>query len=167
MGGSQYLATAVVDIDYATDQLTLVDAVNNPSLDYAAVDGLIQDNSDEGRLGWALAGDWDPNADPSGTLASPCDMALLSSADWVLEAEFTAAPDASGTSTLHLRRESDIPAFALSFSDLCGTEALTEPNGGIDEIVDATILVSYTCSEDIFADDFESGDMDNWSFSVP
>lgn len=163
MGGSANLATAVIDIEYPGDQLSLTAATNSPNLGFAAIDGLIQDNSDENRIGWALAGDWTPNADTSGALASPCDMQLLSTAGWVLETQFSVHPQASGMSSLHLRRETDSLPFALSFADLCNLEAMTQANGTIDEVVDGIVIVTGECANLVFLDNFENGNVNHWS----
>lgn len=163
-GGAAHLATAVIDIAFDTEKLVFESAANNFLT--AAIDGLIQDNSPQGRVGWALAGDWTPNADTSGTLATPCDMMLLGSADWVLEIEFNVLPAASGLTSLHLRRETDPDPFSLSFADICGSEALTKANEGIDEIIDGTVLISSSCADVLFFDGFESRSPDRWSSST-
>ena len=160
-GGPGQIATAVVDIAYDEENLSLAATADNSGT--AAIDGLLQDNSPQGRIGWALAGDWTPNADTSGTLASPCDMQLLDSADWVLETEFTVQPTASGITSLHLRRETDTKSFNLSFADICGSEAFTATNGGIDEIIDGTVLISSSCADVLFFDGFEDGAINRWS----
>ncbi len=160
-GGAAHIATAVVDIAFDNQKLNLVSSTNNSGT--AAVDGLVQDNSSQGRIGWALAGDWTPNAVTSGTLATSCDMQLLDSADWVIETEFSVQPTASGITSLHLRRETD--AFALSFADICSDEAFTVANGGIDEIVNGAVLVSSSCADVLFFDGFETGTTAIWSAS--
>jgi len=160
-GGTAHPATAVIDIAFDNQKLSLTGHTNNTGT--AAIDGLIQDNAIHGRIGWALAGDWTPNGDTNGTLALPCDMQLLESADWVFETQFTVQPTASGLAALHLRRSTD--GFALSFADLCSDEAMTEANGGIDEIIDATVLVSTSCTSVLFFDGFEDGTAGRWSSS--
>ena len=160
-GGAAHLATVVVDIAFDNQKLNSVNTVNNPLT--AAVDGLVQDNSAQGRIGWALAGDWTPDADTSGTLVTPCDMQLLETPAWVVEAEFGVLPTASDITPLHLRREGDAAPFSLSFADICSSEALTEANGGIDEIVDGRVLVSSSCSDVLFFDGFESRSTEYWS----
>ncbi len=159
-GGAAHLATAVVDIAFDNQKLTVSGTTNNSGT--AAVDGLVPDNGAQGRIGWALAGDWSPNADTSGTLATPCDMQLLDTADWVVEAEFAIQPAASGITSLHLRRETDAGPFALSFADICGSEAFTEAGGGIDEITDGRVLVSSSCADVLFFDGFESRSTEYW-----
>ncbi len=161
-GGAAHIATVVVDISFDSEKLNLSATTNNVGT--AAVDGLIQDNSSQGRIGWALAGDWTPNAVTSGTLATPCAMQLLDSAAWVFETEFTVQPTASGITSLHLRRGTD--AFALSFADICGSEAFTEANGGIDEIIDGAVLVSSDCAALLFFDGFESRTTSSWSVTA-
>jgi hypothetical protein len=151
----------VVDIAFDNQKLNSPSTINNPLT--AAVDGLVQDNSAQGRIGWALAGDWTPDADTSGTLATPCEMQLLETPDWVVEAEFSVLPTASGITSLHLRRESDVDPFALSFADICSSEALTEANGGIDEIIDGAVLISSDCAGVLFFDGFESRTGERWS----
>jgi hypothetical protein len=160
-GGTAHIATAVVDIAFDNQKLTLVNSTNNSGT--AAVDGLVQDNSAQGRIGWALAGDWTPNADTSGALANPCDMQLLDSADWVLETQFNVQPGASGSLSLHLRRKTDLSPFSLSFADICGSEAFTEANGGIDEIIDGAVLISSSCADLLFFDGFETKTAAHWS----
>ncbi|RLE28076.1 MAG: hypothetical protein DRJ65_00795 [Acidobacteria bacterium] len=162
-GGATHIATAVVDIAFDNQKLTLVNSINNSGT--AAVDGLIQDHAADGRIGWALAGDWTPNADTSGTLATPCEMQLLNSADWVLGAEFTVQPTASGITSLHLRRETDTDGFSLSFADICSSEAFTEANGGIDEIVDGAVLINSSCADLLFFDGFETQNVERWSLT--
>lgn len=161
-GGPAHIATAVVDIAFDNQKLTLVSSTNNSGT--AAVDGLIQDNAPRGRVGWALAGDWTPNAVTSGALATPCDMQLLDSAGWVLETEFSVQPTAFGITSLHLRRETD--SFALSFADICSSEAFTATNGGIDEIVDGAVLISSDCAGLLFFDGFENGTGERWSANI-
>lgn len=160
-GGAANLATAVADIAFDAEKLTFTSAINNPLT--AAVDGLVQDNSAQGRIGWALAGDWTPNGDTSGTLATPCDMQLLDSADWVVEINFSVLPSASGITSFRLRRETDPDSFSLSFADICGSEALTKANGGVDEIIDGIVLISSSCADVLFFDGFESGATDLWT----
>lgn len=164
-GGSANLATAVVDVAFDAARLTFNQAESNPSTSYAAVDGLVQtQNVASGRVGWALAGDWTPNADPDGTLADPCDMQKLNAPGWVVRMQLTAA--SSGMTTLHLRRESDQPGFALSFADGCGSPAFKESNGGIDEIGDLVVLASASCDDVLFFDSFERRGTSAWSTTV-
>jgi hypothetical protein len=158
-GGSANLAAAVIDIEFDPAKLTYLGYENNAAT--AAVDGLIQtQNLGEGRIGWALAGDWDPDADPenpSVTLATPCAMGKLSTANWAFRLQFSY--DVSSSATLHIRRESDDPAFPLSFADICGSEAFKVSNAGIDEVIDATVNLDQG---EIFSDGFESGDTTQW-----
>lgn len=160
-GGAAHIATAVVDIAFDNQKLTLVSSTNNP--DTAAVDGLIQNNSIQGRIGWALAGDWTPDAVTTGNLANPCEMQLLDSAGWVLETEFTVQPSAPGIMSLHMRRKTDTDPFSLSFADICSEEAFTKVNGGIDEIIDGAVLISSSCADVLFFDGFEDGASKRWS----
>jgi len=161
-GGTAHIATAVIDIAFDNQKLNLTGHTNNTAT--AAIDGLIQDNATQGRVGWALAGDWTPDGDTSGTLATPCDMQLLESASWVLETQFTVQPTASGITALHLRNEGE--GFALSFADICSNEAMTTASGGIDEIIDGTVLVSASCTSVLFFDGFEDGTAGRWSSSA-
>ena len=167
-GGAANLASAVIDVAFDPASLSFDQAATNPDPEFAAVDGLIQDNSTKGRVGWVLAGDWTPDASPSsGTLATPCQMGLLDEAGWVFEVRFTALPSAAGTGVIRLRRETDDPPFALSFADICGSDALTETGGGIDEVQDAIIYFSDTCDTTIFRDGFETTSTNQWSSAVP
>ena len=145
-------------------QLSFSGAANNPDAGFAAIDGLIQDNSSQGRVGWALAGDWTPDADAeAGVLATPCTMNLLDTAGWVFQVHFTPGPAASGATMLHIRRETDSPPFALSFADMCGSEAYTKTNDGIDEIADAVVYISSSCASALFLDGFETASTSRWS----
>jgi hypothetical protein len=139
-GGPAAIATGVVDISFDASILQYVAAENNPAT--AAVDGLIQvQHAADGRIGWALAGDWTPDANAaSGTLAHPCEMATLTASDWVVRLQFRLL--AAQTTSLHIRRASDDPGFPLSFADVCGSEAFTQANGGIDEVIDAQVSPS-------------------------
>ncbi len=141
-GGSGAIVAAVIDIAFDQALLEYLQSENNPLT--AAVDGLVQEhNLEQGRIGWALAGDWTPDADPtSGSLASPCDMARLTTAGWVLRVKFRARPEASGTTALHIRRETDTNPFPLSFADVCGSPAFKKSNQQIDEVIDATVVVT-------------------------
>lgn len=160
-GGNSHPAAAVIDMDYDPAVLSFVGASNNPDSALAAVDGLIQDNSGNGRVGWALAGDWSPDASTGGSLATPCATTLLDSAGWLAEFNFTAGSTISST-TIHLRRQTDSTPFPLSFADFC-SPAFTPENGGVDEVIDATVYISATCPAEIFSDGFETGDMNSWS----
>ena len=65
----------MIDIAFDPTALSVLAVENNSAT--AAVDGLIQDNSASGRIGWALAGDWTTDADPNSALVSPCSMGML------------------------------------------------------------------------------------------
>jgi hypothetical protein len=163
LGGSANIATAVVDVAFDTARLGFIQAQSNSAS--AAVDGLIQtQNVDSGRVGWALAGDWTPNADPDGTLADPCAMQKLNAAGWVFRMQFTGI--GAGMTTLRLRRESDLPSFALSFADICGNPAFKQSNGAIDQVGDMVVMVASTCNDVIFFDNFERRDTSAWSNTV-
>jgi len=161
-GGIANLATAVVDMVYSGTMLTMIEAESNPNPNFAAVDGLIQNNSAEHRIGWALAGDWEPNGDTGGQLSDPCTMQKLDEAGWIFRVEFIV--NEAGTSHLTLRQA---PEFALSFADVCSPEAFTEDNGGIDEILHALVSTQGPeCSglgHVIFVNGFEAGSTLGWS----
>jgi hypothetical protein len=163
-GGSANIATAVIDISFATAHLSLVSAMTNPDTSYAAVDGLIQDNSGEGRIGWALAGDWTINADPSSALKNPCDMMKLDAEGWVLQTVFQAT--GTGLSSLHLRRQTDPLPFALSLADICGSDAFSLASGDIEEVRDAAVMVANQCADVIFFDTFGTGSTMYWDTVV-
>jgi hypothetical protein len=161
-GGSANIATAVIDLAFDIDTLSYVaDSLsNNPST--AAVQGIVQDqNVGVGRIGWATAGSWSTPGNPGSTLLTPCDMELLTAAGWLFEVEFEAV--AAGSTVIHLRRETDDDPFALSFADICGSEAFKQSNGGIDEAIDAAILVADDCTGVLFFDAFETANADRWS----
>jgi len=136
-GGPANIATGVIDITFDTTSLEYLGSENNPNT--AAVDGLIQEQYlNQGRIGWALAGDWTPDADAeNGKLADPCVMAKLSTADWVFRVQFKIVKEAP--STIHIRREGDVQKFPLSFADVCGSPAFKEGNGGIDEVINGEV----------------------------
>lgn len=165
-GGSAHLAAAAIDVAFDPARLAYDTAGNNPSTSYAAVDGLLQtQNLAGGRVGWALAGDWTPDADPlSGSLADPCSMHKLSSADWAFRVRFTGST--AGLTTVRLRRESDTPPFALSFADVCGNPAFKESNGGVDEVGDLVVMVAATCDDVVFFDNLERRDLSAWNQAV-
>ena len=165
-GGSAHLAAAAIDVAFDGSHLTFGEAANNPDTAYAAVDGLLQtQNLADGRVGWALAGDWTPDAEPfTGSLADPCSMHKLSSADWLFRARFIAA--AEGLTTVRLRRETDTPPFALSFADICGSPAFKQSTGGVDEVGDLVVMVAATCDDVVFFDNFERRDASAWNQAV-
>jgi hypothetical protein len=161
-GGSANIATAVVDVGFDGDRLSYVPGSLAGNAATAAVQGLGQvQNLADSRLGWALAGTWSTPGNPGSTLASPCDMQLLTTADWVFRAQFQAV--GAGMTTLRLRRETDPAPFGLSFADICGSEAFKASNGGIDEIRDAVVMVSGDCDDVVFFDNFGTGGTDRWS----
>jgi hypothetical protein len=161
-GGSANIATAVVDVAFDTATLSYLPGTLQSNPATVAAQGLPQtQNLGDGRIGWALAGNWSTPGDPGSTLLSPCAMQMLTTADWAFRAQFQAAT--GGMTTLRLRRETDAQPFALSFADICGSEAFKQSNGGIDEIRDAIVMVSDDCSNVIFFDNFSSGDTDRWS----
>lgn len=161
-GGSANIATGVIDISFDDSRLSYVPGsiTNNPGT--AAVQGLAQDqNLADARIGWALAGSWSTPGNPASTLLSPCDMDLLTTSDWLFALQFQAA--GTGMTTLTLRRESDPQPFALSFADICGTEAFKQSNGGIDEVRNAVVMVATDCQDVIFFDNFGTADTSQWS----
>jgi|GEM_PF-2028535 len=165
-GGSAHLAAAAVDVAFDPGRLTFEGASNNPDPAHAAVDGLLQtQNVAGGRVGWALAGDWTPDADPvTGTLADPCAMRKLDRADWVFRLQLTAS--SPGLSTVSLRRETDPLPFALSFADICGNPAFTQSNGGVDEVGNLVVMVAASCDDVVFFDNFERRDTSAWNQAV-
>ena len=165
-GGSASLAAGVIDVGFNPARLSIANAESNSDPGYAAVDGLVQlQNVGEGRVGWALAGDWINDGDPGSGLNNPCVMQKLDSAGWVFRLLLEAGTE--GSTTLHLRRQTDPSSFALSFADICGSEAYTIANGGVNEVVDATVIIDAACSPLIFEDGFEFGDTSRWSATVP
>ena len=161
-GGSANIATAVIDLAFDGSKLSYVSDSIESNAATAAVQGLPQEqNLVDNRIGWALAGSWTTPGDPGSTLLSPCDMQMVTTADWLFRMQFQAAAD--GTTTLRLRQESDSEPFALSFADICGTEAFKQSNGGIDEIRHAVVMVSSDCSDLIFFDNFGTGGTERWA----
>lgn len=161
-GGSANIATAVIDIAFDDNQVHYVvdSTVNNSGT--AAIQGLAQEqNLADGRIGWALAGAWSDPGNPSSTLLSPCAMPMITTDDWLFQVQFQAV--GNGMTNLHIRRETDLPAFALSLADICGTEAFKPGNGGIDEVRDAVVMVTSDCQDVLFFDNFGSGDASQWS----
>jgi len=161
-GGSANIATAVIDLGFDSSKLAYVESSIENNIGTAAVQGIAQEqNIVSDRIGWALAGTWSTPGDPVSTLASPCATQMLTIADWVFQLEFQATE--AGMSSIHIRGESDNPPFALSFADICGTEAFKSSNGGIDEVTSASVLISTNCGDVLFFDAFEGGDIDRWT----
>lgn len=161
-GGSANVAAAVIDVAFDPTALSYVPASLVSNTNGAAAHGLVQEqNAGSGRIGWALAGSWSDPGNPASTLLSPCDMELLTAPGWLFA--FQLQPTGEGSSVLHLRRQTDDPPFALSFADICGSAAFTTANGGLDEVVDAMVLVSDSCSSLLFFDGFETADTGRWS----
>ena len=131
-GGDGRIATAVFDIAFDTSKLSYASAAN---VDYA--DGLIQDNSSSGRIGWAAAGDWATDGDTSSALADPCVMAKLDQEMTLMQVTFNVDASFTGSTTLHFRRSAD--GFAFSVADAC---ANGWDENDFDEIVDGTVGVS-------------------------
>ena len=161
-GGPANIASAAIDLAYDRGHLSYLDAINNTDPVSAALDGLPQTlNTDEGRVGWALAGDWTPDGDLGGVLADPCQMRKLDQADWVAQVGFSVME--RGETQLDLANE---PEFPLSFADVCGSPAFTASSGGVDEVVPAS--VSTECPSTlgiIFRNGVETGDPSVWTAS--
>lgn len=161
-GGSANIATAVIDLAFDSTKLTYVNGSIESNSATTAIQGLAQDqNIGDGRIGWALAGTWSTPGDPASSLLSPCEMQMITTSDWVFGVEFQAV--GTGMTRLHLRRETDATPFALSFADICGTEAFKQSNGGIDEVRNAVVMVATDCQNVLFFDNFGSGDVSQWS----
>lgn len=161
-GGSANIATAVVDLGFDPTALTYVGGSIENNTATAAIQGIAQEqNVADNRIGWALAGTWSTPGNPASTLASPCATQMLTTSDWAFQMQFQAS--GAGMSSIHVRRETDAAPFALSFADMCGTEAFKQSNGGIDEIKDALVMVTGDCNDAIFFDNFDNGDTARWS----
>jgi hypothetical protein len=163
-GGSAALAAGVIDLDFDETLFTSVSAETNPAT--VAAHGLLQDNTTEGRIGWALVGNWTTPGDPSSVLLDPCTMVMLEVTDWVYRVNLSAQSAAQGLTTLYLRRQTDSPPFALSFADICASPAFTVDSGDIDELRNATVMIADDCLQVIFYDAFESADLGKWTRSV-
>ena len=163
VGGPANIASAVLDLSFDRNVLAYWDTVNNPDEAFAAVDGLAQEqNLFQGRIGWALAGDWTPNGDTSGALADPCSMLKIDTADWVAEIGFNVLD--RGEVQLLLRNS---PNFAMSLADVCGSEPFTTANGGIDEVIGATVSTECPGALDVlFRNGFDTGDASLWTTST-
>lgn len=163
-GGSANIATGVIDIEFDNAKLNYVGGSTANNSATAAVHGIAQEqNTGGGRVGWALAGSWSTPGNPSSTLLNPCEMEMITTADWIYELQFDAV--GTGMTTLRLRRETDTLPFALSFADICGSLAFKESNGTIDEIRSAEVLVTSDCNDVLFFDGFGNGDTQQWSSS--
>jgi len=161
-GGSANIATSVIDIAFDSVALRYVTGSIQNNSTTAAVQGIAQEqNVDDERVGWALAGTWSTPGNPASTLMSPCDTQMLTTDSWLFQLRFRALQP--GMSTIRLRRETDAQPFALSFADICGTEAFKGSNGGVDEVKNLVVLVTDSCSDVFFFDGFETGGPDRWS----
>lgn len=160
IGGPGSLATAAVDVGFTPGQLAYFRGDVNSDPTFAAVDGLVQDqNLTQGRIGWALAGDWTPDGSTAGTLGDPCEMLKLNRSDWVIRLGFSVL--GAGQSVLAINAPPDGP---LSFADVCGATAYTTANGGIDEVVPATVSTECpSVSDIIFRNGVETGDASVWT----
>lgn len=163
VGGPGSVATAAVEIDFAPAQLAYFRSDVNADPTFAAVDGLVQDqNLAQGQVGWALAGDWTPNGSTTGTLADPCAMLRLDHPDWVVRFGFNVL--GTGESALAINAPPDGP---MSFADVCGSPAYTTANGGIDEVVPATVRTDCpSVLNVIFRNGVETGDSSVWTSTV-
>jgi hypothetical protein len=160
-GGPANIGTGVIDVGFDPTLLSVVGAETNPAPGFAAVDGLLQtQNVAAGRIGWALAGDWVVDGDPTSGLNNPCAMQKLDTAGWVFRVQFQSATGAPSNLTLLQQ-----PDFQLSFADMCGSPAFTVAGGGIDEVNGATYV--GPCSNILFIDGFESGNTSAWSLVAP
>lgn len=162
LGGPANIAAATIDVAFDPDHLAFFSAFNNGFMGAVGADGLLQLQSlAAGRVGWALAGDWTPDGDTSGTLADPCQMSLLDQPGWMVRLGFNVR--SAGTTQIDLRNEPDFP---LAFADICGSEVFTSSNGGIDEVRPATVSTgSPDCPHldgVIFRNGFETGDVSAW-----
>jgi hypothetical protein len=161
-GGSANIATGVVDVAFDGGALSYVPGSIENNDATAAIQGLAQEqNIADDRIGWALAGNWSTAGDPTSNLLNPCDMQFVTAADWIFRMSFQAV--GTGMSTLTLRGETDPQPFALSFADICGSEAFKASNAGIDEIKSAVVMVSTECGNVVFFDNFDTGGTDQWS----
>jgi hypothetical protein len=161
-GGSANIATAVIDLAFDSSKLTYVNGSIESNSATAAIQGLAQEqNTADGRIGWALAGTWSTPGNPASSLLSPCAMQMITTSNWVFGAQFQAV--GTGMTTLRLRRETDDAPFALSFADICGTEAFKQSNGGIDEVRNAVVMIATDCQDVIFFDTFGTGDASLWT----
>ena len=165
-GGSANIAAGVIDLLFDPALFEIQQLESNPDPGFAAVDGLFHTtNLGEGRIGWALAGDWNIDGDPASGLKDPCVMQKLNSPGWLFRVQLTAVGE--GATVVHLRNGNDHPPFPLSFADLCGSADFTLDGGAIDELLDALIVINPDCATMIFSDGFESGDSSAWSHTVP
>ena len=164
-GGSANIATAVIDLAFDSSKLTYVNGSIDSNSATTAIQGLAQEqNTADGRIGWALAGTWSTPGNPASSLLSPCEMQMITTPNWVFKVGFQAT--GAGMTTLHLRSENDTTPFALSFADICGTEAFKQSNGGIDEVRNAVVMVATDCQDVLFFDNFGTGDTTMWSDSA-
>lgn len=160
LGGPGSVATAAVDVGFTSGQLAFFRADVNSDPGSAAADGLVQaQNLSQGRVGWALAGDWTPDGNTSGTLDNPCAMLKLDSPEWVVRIGFNVLE--AGQSVLAINAPPDGP---LSFADVCGSPAYTPANGGVDEVVPAAVSTSCpSVANVIFRNGVETGDASVWT----
>ena len=88
-GGSANIATAVIDLAFDTSKLTIVNGSIESNGATTAIQGLAQEqNTADGRIGWALAGTWTTPGNPASSLLSPCDMQMITTSNWLFKVEF-------------------------------------------------------------------------------
>ena len=164
-GGSANIATAVIDLGFDPSKLSYVNGSIASNAATTAIQGLPQtQNVADDRIGWALAGTWATPGNTSSALLSPCETTMITTDDWLFRVQFQAT--GAGMTTIYLRRETDDQPFALSFADICGTEAFKTSNGGIDEVRNAVVMVATDCQDVLFFDNFGTGDVSQWTNSA-
>ena len=161
-GGPANIAATSLDITFNPARLRFHSAHNNGFMGSAGADGMLRlETLGAGRVGWALAGDWTPDGDPSGALADPCHTALINEPGWIVRFAFTVI--SPGSSQIVVRDE---PDFRAAFADICGSETFTSSNGGVDEILPATVATGLPACPQlenvIFRNGFETGDTSAW-----
>jgi hypothetical protein len=86
-------------------------------------------------------------------------MLKLDSPEWVVRIGFNVLE--AGQSVLAINAPPDGP---LSFADVCGSPAYTPGNGGVDEVVAATVSTSCpSVANVIFRNGVETGDASVWT----
>ena len=147
VGGRGHLAAGLLQLRFDPAALTLVSS-EIPGTG-AAADGIVLDaGAAQGRIGWALAGDFVIDGDRDSGLRSICEMATLSAPEVVLRLTFRRETDED--TTIHLATPEDVDPFALSFADRCSTSSFTLANGAIDQVIDGLLVEGP-----IFKDGFE------------
>jgi hypothetical protein len=86
-------------------------------------------------------------------------MRKLASPDWVVQLGFNVLE--AGQSVLAINAPPNGP---LSFADVCGSPAYTTSNGGVDEVVPATVRTDCpSVANIIFRNGVETGDSSVWT----